>query len=186
MLQNYDISGWLTGSVTVTSQSVTTLYTQIGTTLKQCLETHPYIGWSNVTESMVMIRSPCCGYNLAWCVELKREDLSSYSHKIESVYENVHTITSLPITRFKHYYSNQHLSEFYLKIAAKTSWHRYGTKLRHCQPMYRMDGGITSTYQTYQSSWSWTLVVVGSTHRHILSIVVIILPVTVTQRNLQV
>jgi len=22
------------------------------------------------------------------------------------------------------------------KMAAKTSWHRYGTKLRHCQPMY--------------------------------------------------
>ena len=23
------------------------------------------------------------------------------------------------------------------KMAAKTSWHRYGTKLRHCHPMYR-------------------------------------------------
>jgi len=22
------------------------------------------------------------------------------------------------------------------KMAAKTSWHRYGTKLRHCHPMY--------------------------------------------------
>ena len=23
------------------------------------------------------------------------------------------------------------------KMAAKTTWHRYGTKLRHCHPMYR-------------------------------------------------
>jgi len=26
---------------------------------------------------------------------------------------------------------------FTQKMAAKTSWHRYGTKLRHCHPMYR-------------------------------------------------
>ena len=24
------------------------------------------------------------------------------------------------------------------KMAAKTSWYRYGTKLRQCQPMYRL------------------------------------------------
>jgi len=34
---------------------------------------------------MVTIRSPCCGYNLAWFVELKGEDSWSCSHKIESV-----------------------------------------------------------------------------------------------------
>ena len=34
---------------------------------------------------MVTTRSPCCGYNLARCVELKGEYLWSYSHKIESV-----------------------------------------------------------------------------------------------------
>jgi len=44
-----------------------------------------YTGWNDVTESMVTIRPPCCGYNLAWWVELKGEDLWSYSHKIESV-----------------------------------------------------------------------------------------------------
>jgi len=48
-------------------------------------------------------------------VELKGEDRWSYSHKIESVYENVHTITSFPIKGFKRYYSNQHFSEFYLQ-----------------------------------------------------------------------
>jgi len=26
---------------------------------------------------------------------------------------------------------------FTYKMAAETSWHRYGTKLRHCHPMYK-------------------------------------------------
>jgi len=29
-----------------------------------------YIGWSDVTETMVTIRSPFCGYNTIYCVEL--------------------------------------------------------------------------------------------------------------------
>ena len=28
------------------------------------------------------------------------------------------------------------------KMAAEINWHRCGTKLRHCRPMYRMRGGI--------------------------------------------
>ena len=44
-----------------------------------------YMGWSDVTESMVTIWSPFCGYNSAYCMELKGEDSWSYSHKIESV-----------------------------------------------------------------------------------------------------
>ena len=28
------------------------------------------------------------------------------------------------------------LRVFTYKMAAKASWHRYGTKLRHCHPMY--------------------------------------------------
>ena len=43
-----------------------------------------HVGWSDVTESSITIRSPFCGYNLAYCVELKGDDLWSYSHKIES------------------------------------------------------------------------------------------------------
>ena len=44
-----------------------------------------YIGWSDVTESTVMIRSPFCGHKTMWCVGLNGEDLSCYSNKIESV-----------------------------------------------------------------------------------------------------
>ena len=36
---------------------------------------------------------------------------------------------------FKRYHSNKRFSEFY-EMAAKTSWHRYRTKLRHCYPIY--------------------------------------------------
>jgi len=37
------------------------------------------IMWNDVTESMVTMRSPFCGYNLAQCVELVGEDLPRYS-----------------------------------------------------------------------------------------------------------
>jgi len=42
-----------------------------------------YIGWSDVTESMVMTRSPFCGYNTIKWVELNGENLSCCSNKIE-------------------------------------------------------------------------------------------------------
>jgi len=32
-------------------------------------------------------------------------------------------------------------------MAAKTSWHRYGKKLRHCGPMYTVHGGVFCTLQ---------------------------------------
>jgi len=41
-----------------------------------------YIGWNDVIESMVTIRSPFCRYNLARYVELIGEDLPCYSDKI--------------------------------------------------------------------------------------------------------
>ena len=41
-----------------------------------------YIRWNKVTESMVTIRLPFCGYNLAQYVELIGEDLPCYSDKI--------------------------------------------------------------------------------------------------------
>ena len=87
---------------------------------------------------MVTIRSPCCGYNLARCVELKGEDLSSYSHKIESVnYENVHMITSFTNKAYLSVITVTSIFQsFTYEMAAKTSWHRYRTKLRHCHPMY--------------------------------------------------
>ena len=53
------------------------------------------------------------------------------------VYENVYTTTSLPTKRIQVLLRNQHFQSFTYKTAAKTSWHRYGTKLRHCHPVYR-------------------------------------------------
>jgi len=44
-----------------------------------------YIGWNDVTESMVTIRSPFCGYNTIECVELNGEDLSCYSNETKSL-----------------------------------------------------------------------------------------------------
>jgi len=82
---------------------------------------------------MVTIRSPFCGYNTTSCVELKGEDLSRCSNKIESVSlrkcPHDHRITN-----------NAYLSaitvtnicqSFAYKMAAKINWHRCGTKLRH-------------------------------------------------------
>jgi len=37
---------------------------------------------------------------------------------------------------FKWCHSNKHSPSFTHNMTAKTSWHRRGTKLRHCHPMY--------------------------------------------------
>jgi len=38
------------------------------------------------------------------------------------------------------------------KMAAKTSWHRYGTKLRHCHPIYRDHIGLnTKAYKHFKT-----------------------------------
>jgi len=68
---------------------------------------------------------------------LKGEDLWSCSHKIEPV--------SLRKCPHDHRLANKaYLSavtvasifrSFTYKMAAKTGWHRYGTKLRHCHPV---------------------------------------------------
>ena len=67
------------------------------------------------------------------------EDLLRYSNKMESsdprqcFYD--HQLTN------KAYLSGITVRNIYEslthKMAAKTSWHGYGTKLRHCNPMYR-------------------------------------------------
>ena len=44
-----------------------------------------YTGRSDVTESMITIRSSFCGYNTTQCVEFSGKDLSCYSNEIESV-----------------------------------------------------------------------------------------------------
>ena len=44
---------------------------------------------------MVTIRSPLCGYNTAWCVELNGDDVSCYSNKIESFRPSLRKCPSL-------------------------------------------------------------------------------------------
>jgi len=61
-----------------------------------------------------------------------------YSNKIQPVsFKNVHMIINLLTKRILISITLKNISKsFTYKMAAKTSWHRYGTKLRHCNPMY--------------------------------------------------
>ena len=44
----------------------------------------------------------------------------------------------------KPYHGDKHFSVFTYKMAAKINWHRYGTKLRHCQPVYNKTQAVLS------------------------------------------
>jgi len=88
---------------------------------------------------MFTTRSPFCGYNTAQFVELWGEDLVFYSNNIDS--------DGLRKWPYNHWLTNKaYLSDitvtnifpsFTHKMVAKNSWHRHGTKLRHCHPTYR-------------------------------------------------
>jgi len=75
-------------------------------------------------------------------VEFKGEDLWCYLNKIQSVYKNVSMIINSPTNLNKTYLIYIPVANisgsFTHKMAAKTSWHRYVTKLRHCHPMYSL------------------------------------------------
>ena len=108
---------------------------QLASKLRRC---HPM--WSDVTESMVTIQSPLCGYNAARCGELKGGDLSCYSDKTESV--------SLRICPYDRWLTNNaHLSaitvtniseSFTYMMAAKINWHRYWTIITSLTPYVYM------------------------------------------------
>ena len=70
------------------------------------------------------------------------EDLLHYSNKIES--SGLRQCHCDQLTN-KAYLSGITVRNIYEsfthKMAAKASWHRYGTKLRHCHPMYGTEGG---------------------------------------------
>jgi len=82
-----------------------------------------------------------------YAVGITRHIVWSYKAKIcgdvihiklnQLVYANVHTIISFSN---KACLSDATVTNIYgsftHKMAAKTSWHRYGTKWRHCHPMY--------------------------------------------------
>ena len=85
-------------------------------------------------------------------MELKGKDLWSYSHKIESISlrkcPHDHQLTDKPylsaITVTSIFQS------FTYKMVAKTSWHRYGTKLCHCHPMYTWHKEQTCNNKNWQ------------------------------------
>ena len=87
-------------------------------------------------ESMATMRSPFCGYNTTWCVELYGEYLLCYSRNRKCPYDrwltNKAYLRAVITTNIS--------QSFTYKMAAKINWHRYGTKLRHCHPMYRSEG----------------------------------------------
>jgi len=113
-------------------------YQNVDCGLKNKLVVLFIIGWNDVTESMVAIRSPFCGYNTIKCVELNGKNLSCYSNKLEPV--------SLRKCPRDHWLANKaHLGattatsisqSFTYKMAAKINRHRYGARIRHCYPMY--------------------------------------------------
>ena len=83
-------------------------------------------------------RTPCRKFQ-ATPLELRSEHLVCYSNKIKSVCLRiyVYVIVNLLTSVFSWYHTNEHYKSFTHKMAAKTSRHKYGTKLRHCHPMYR-------------------------------------------------
>jgi len=69
-----------------------------------------YIGWSDVTKSVAMIRPPFCGYNMAQCEELMGEDLSCYLNKNSIGWFMKMSVWSLSCQQrvFKRYHSGKH------------------------------------------------------------------------------
>jgi len=85
-------------------------------------------------NSMVNIRPPFCGYDM---MELMDKDLTCYLYEIQTV-----SLRKCPHDHHptdKGYLSDIRVTNnsktFAHKKAAKSSWHRYGTKLRHSHPM---------------------------------------------------
>jgi len=77
-------------------------------------------------------------------VQLVDEDLPCYSSKIWSTWLKKMSTCLLACRQsvFKWQQSNKHSKRFTYKMAAKTSWHRYGTKLRHCHPIYLLSNSV--------------------------------------------
>jgi len=74
-----------------------------------------YIRWRDVTESMVTTRSPFCGYNMAYYVELRGKDfivLFQYDTICWFIQMSVWSLTCRQSV-FKRYHSSQHFSELY-------------------------------------------------------------------------
>jgi len=101
-----------------------------------------YIEWSDVTESVVTVRSPFCGYNTTKCVKVKGEGLSCYSNKVESL-----SFRKCPYDRWltnKAYLSDIAVTKINFVRILPTRWRQKSTgvdmerllHVRHCHPVY--------------------------------------------------
>jgi len=100
---------------------------------------------------MVAIWSPFCGYNLEWymwslLLKICHVIQIKFNHLVE---ENVDMIINLSTKRISVIRVTNITRSFTNKMAAETSLHRYGTKLRNCHPMYFGPGQY---YVEYSSS----------------------------------
>ena len=94
---------------------------------------------------MATIWSPFCGYNMAYCVELRDKDLSSYLNNIRSdrwFMELSVWSLACPRSVFQRYHSEKHVSEFYPQDGGES---QLASKLRHCHP--RLVNGSTFSGQ---------------------------------------
>ena len=101
---------------------------------------------------MATIWSPFCGYNMAYCVELRDEDLSSYLNNIRSdrwFMELSVWSLACPRSVFQRYHSEKHISEFYPQDGGES---QLASKLRHCHPMYNASCKWVDFFRSVQFS----------------------------------
>jgi len=109
-----------------------------------------YTGWRDVTESLVRIRSPFCGYNTTQCGELKGEDLSCYSNETKSASLTKCPLWSLAYQQsvFKRYHSDKHFWEFYLQDGGKNQLAQIWTIITSLSP----DVCVMLSFSRYQQA----------------------------------
>ena len=112
-----------------------------------------HIGRSDVTESMVTIRSPFCGYNTTKCVQLNGEDLACYSNNTESVssrkcrYDRCRSV-------FTRYHSDQHVSKVF---TYKRERDTFNGPLSRTTQLSRYQKGKTNLdfTEARDTEWQW-------------------------------
>ena len=92
-----------------------------------------YIGRSDVAVYMATIRSPFCGYNtiMRWATRIAIQITLNQKNEKMSIWSLTYQQSV-----FKRYHSDKHFSDLNPQDGGKISWHRYGTKLRHCHRMH--------------------------------------------------
>ena len=96
-----------------------------------------YIGWSHRIYGHDTI-AILWAWNAVVSGDQGRRFLRVININSTSLFKEVSVISlAYQQSPFDQYYCSKHFSELYKsrKMAPKTSWHRHGTKLRHCHPM---------------------------------------------------